>query len=558
MRRMRDACLVAGIITGLVFSSRPTQAQYSANFQTNLINGAVSNWSGDYSVGSNNFADVLLIRNGGTLFDGGGGYIGSFSIGSNNSVLVADAGSAWQNTNGPVVVIGTVNSLVISNQGQVFSTWGGVAGTNNSLVVTGSGSTWNTTSTALTSFVISSLAGPGNSAVIMNGGRVNTSECDMIGTDPVGDLLLVSGVGSILSNSESLVVGLGVPLYTGVHSSPQSLVVSNGGQIFSLHGYAGVYGSNSVLVTGSGSSWRNSRDLYVGQVGSGNSLVVSNGGQLINGTTFTSGGGGTCYIGGDPNNFSPSSPNSNSVVVTGTGSVWSNFNSLSVGYNGVGNSLLIGDNGLVYCPSVCIVGYHSNSNTVRVIDGGILQLRNNNLTIGFEGSGNSLVIDGGSVIAPHVVIGLASANCDNLVELDSGSLVVTNSSAVLEVDLGTLVLKGGVLQVGKLVIMNPCASFVHTGGTLIAGSVELDPNLFRIVSITRQINDLLITWMMGPGQTNELQVAAGGVGGTYDTNGFTDIFVVTNNAIPGTVTNFLDVGGATNKPARYYRVRLVP
>jgi hypothetical protein len=39
-------------------------------------------------------------------------------------------------------------------------------------------------------------------------------------------------------------------------------------------------------------------------------------------------------------------------------------------------------------------------------------------------------------------------------------------------------------------------------------------------------------------------------------NNFAAIFTVTN-AI-GTTTSYLDVGGATNAPARYYRVRLVP
>ena len=43
----------------------------------------------------------------------------------------------------------------------------------------------------------------------------------------------------------------------------------------------------------------------------------------------------------------------------------------------------------------------------------------------------------------------------------------------------------------------------------------------------------------------------------YTTNGFTDVFVVTNNPSAGTVTNYLDVG-ATNGPTRYYRARLVP
>ena len=105
-------------------------------------------------------------------------------------------------------------------------------------------------------------------------------------------------------------------------------------------------------------------------------------------------------------------------------------------------------------------------------------------------------------------------------------------------------------------ITNSCASLIHTGGTLIVGNVVLDPNTFRIVSIARQSNDLLITWMMGPGATNALQASAGSGNGGYNTNGFTDIFVVTNNTMVGTVTNYLDVGGATNTPARYYRARL--
>ena len=60
--------------------------------------------------------------------------------------------------------------------------------------------------------------------------------------------------------------------------------------------------------------------------------------------------------------------------------------------------------------------------------------------------------------------------------------------------------------------------------------------------------------MTGPGKTNALQVAAGN--GGYDTNAFADIFIVTNTI--GNVTNYLDVGAATNSLPRFYRVRLVP
>jgi hypothetical protein len=78
----------------------------------------------------------------------------------------------------------------------------------------------------------------------------------------------------------------------------------------------------------------------------------------------------------------------------------------------------------------------------------------------------------------------------------------------------------------------------------------------RITSIAAQGADVLVSWTMGAGKTNALQVTSGDPGGGYVTNGFTDIFGVTNTV--GTATNYLDVGGATNVPARYYRVRLVP
>jgi PKD repeat protein len=80
-------------------------------------------------------------------------------------------------------------------------------------------------------------------------------------------------------------------------------------------------------------------------------------------------------------------------------------------------------------------------------------------------------------------------------------------------------------------------------------------SLFQITSVTQVTTNVLVTWMMGSGKTNALQRTAG-TGGSYSTNNFTDIFIVTNTV--GTITNYLDRSAATNFPARYYRVRLVP
>ncbi|HTS17887.1 MAG TPA: thrombospondin type 3 repeat-containing protein [Verrucomicrobiae bacterium] len=92
-------------------------------------------------------------------------------------------------------------------------------------------------------------------------------------------------------------------------------------------------------------------------------------------------------------------------------------------------------------------------------------------------------------------------------------------------------------------------------------STPANPNAppFQITSIVQSNNDVILTWNTAGGLTNQIQVTSGGAGGIYSTNGFTNLG--SQLIIPGsgiTTTNYLDVGGATNKPARYYRIRLVP
>jgi PKD repeat protein/endonuclease/exonuclease/phosphatase family metal-dependent hydrolase len=78
----------------------------------------------------------------------------------------------------------------------------------------------------------------------------------------------------------------------------------------------------------------------------------------------------------------------------------------------------------------------------------------------------------------------------------------------------------------------------------------------HITSITAQGTNVLVTWTTAVDKTNALQMTSGNPGGGYTTNGFADVVIITNTV--GTVTNAVDVGGATSSPTRYYRVRLVP
>jgi concanavalin A-like lectin/glucanase superfamily protein/Ig-like domain-containing protein len=76
---------------------------------------------------------------------------------------------------------------------------------------------------------------------------------------------------------------------------------------------------------------------------------------------------------------------------------------------------------------------------------------------------------------------------------------------------------------------------------------------FHITGILRTNNNLLVSWITSIGKTDALQ-AATAISGSYPTN-FADIFTVTNTV--GSATNYLDIGAVTNRPVRYYRVRLV-
>jgi hypothetical protein len=81
---------------------------------------------------------------------------------------------------------------------------------------------------------------------------------------------------------------------------------------------------------------------------------------------------------------------------------------------------------------------------------------------------------------------------------------------------------------------------------------------FRILSITSQNNDMNIVWTSPGGSTNALQATYGVINRSYSNN-FVDISgPIIVGPYGDSTTNYVDVGGATSAPARYYRVRLVP
>ena len=215
MFRMRCGVLILGLVAGILAGARSSSAQYAGNFQTNIISGVVSNWTGDYVIGSNTFADALLIQNGGALSNGNS-YVG-YGIGAdNNTAVISDSNSLWNVAGGLVVGNkGSGNQLIVTNEASVVSSTGsiGVAGSNNVVLVSDS-ATWT-----LSGNLTIGTDGPGNQLVLTNGGGVIVMNLTHTATLDVqrGAFILNGGFGTVDSFT--------------VTNNPQGVFTFNGGYL---------------------------------------------------------------------------------------------------------------------------------------------------------------------------------------------------------------------------------------------------------------------------------------------------------------------------------------
>ncbi|MCX6897787.1 MAG: autotransporter domain-containing protein [Verrucomicrobia bacterium] len=531
-----------------------------------LVTGPGSLWSnsGNLVVGFNGASNTLMIANGGQVVNASG-IIGNNASASNNSVLVTGAGSVWNNSSDLYVGLnGSGNSLTITNGGQVFSAGGiignGASATYNNVKVTGAGSVWNNSSDLYVGNY-----GTSNNLVIANGGKV-LNGYGYVGYDGSagggGNSVLVTGSGSLWSNAYDVIVGdaagfgppnssgnsltvtnsgmvlAGGDLYVGYYGSSNTLTIASGGKVLNSYGYVGYDGSyggggNSVLVAGPGSLWSNAYDVILGDYlgygppnSGGNSLTVTNGGVVLAGgnlyvgyygssNTLTIASGGVVmdnigYVGLNGN----LGGGGNSVLVTGSGSLWSNAADVVVGgYNGNGppnsdrNSLTVTNGGMVLAGGDLYVGMYGSSNTLTISGGG--RVFNGNGYIGYDGSfgggNNSVLVTGSGSLwsnAYDVVVG--DADGYGPPNSDRNSLTVTN---------GGVVLADGGLYVGKFGSSNTLT--LANGGQIFSGNGYIGLNA------SASNNSVLVT---GPGSVwsngTSLFVGASGSGNSLTiTNG---------------------------------------
>ena len=224
-----------------------------------------------------------------------------------------------------------------------------------------------------------------NTCIVSNGAHVWAGSMFLgSGTNTSDNNVLdVTGSNSLLSVSFVFDIG-----QQGVSNR---LVIDSGGSLSSAGATLGAItnaNANSVLVAGPGSLWTDTGILNLGQ-GTGNSLTVSNGGQLHSVHAIMGGGG----LGSS----------SNWALVTGVGSVWSNSD-LTVGSNSATTTLIVSNGALVQASSLIIGSVAISGNLVAISGGtlvvtnpsgtGTLEVRN----------GTNLLTSGGVVNTDHLLV----------------------------------------------------------------------------------------------------------------------------------------------------------
>ena len=236
-------------------------------------------------------------------------------------------------------------------------------------------------------------------------------------TNATNNLLNVSGAGTVLTNTNALIVGF--------DGRGNSLVISNGGKVANVEGsigYTGFSSNNSALVTGAGSVWTNSANLYVGESGRSNSLVVANGGEVFVATNlFISAQAGA---------------SNNSVTVEGGRLVVTNNGQINIGVAGSGALNVTG--GTVEVKTLIAT---NGANSVLNFNGGTIVSRGTTISnatdfyVGDTGSGATFIANGGAHnFASNMVVG--NSGSGNSLIISNGA-TMTNFRAWIGYNLGS-------------------------------------------------------------------------------------------------------------------------
>jgi hypothetical protein len=541
-------------------------------FQTdNLVvtNGGVVQHAQSYQV---NNATVTIA---GGSEQAGSNLVAGSSANSTGIVTVTEGGQLVV-TNG-VVGIGNngtvtggigVGSMIVSN-GTVLANQillGGSAGGQGQLAVQTNGLVNLVGTNAV-------LVVDGPSGVVVDGGALNIlSGFFEIGVGGSGTMSMSGG------SADCMVVFVG---YESQSENGQGTLTISGGQmiISSTLDLGFSSGDTGWIWMSGGTLTATANTTIIGDSGVGQ-LTLSNGSTVVAsalsvGTSGVAGSGGTLTVAGGALTVS-------SGLIVGTGTAWVNggqllapSSSIVIGSNGIGQMTI--SSGLVQANSLVLTN-GANSQFAfpggALSSGGTVVTNSQNFLVGNGSSAATFNLMGGvhwfgnglEIASNATLSGCGTINGDVLV--DAGGTVLANCGGTLTF-MGSLINNGimhaengsvlesydPVVNNGIIDIMDGTTNFQDTffnNGTVVNASY------FKVISMAKQTSDINLIWTTVGGRSYVVQTNAPQPNGSY-INNFTDLSAAV--AIPGTTlgsTNFLDIGGATNTPARYYRVRLVP
>lgn len=320
------------------------------------------------------------------------------------AAVVSGAGASWDIRENMTIGEGGTASLLIEAGASVGNRSGLVGerpGALGEVTVTGAGSHWVNSSLEV------GLQGTGQ-LWIGDGARVSVTD----GNGYIGSR--AGGVGSVLVTGSDSTLDMGaLPngyLSIGRYGQGQ-LTVADGGLVSDTQGLVGSAesGVGEVLVTGSGSTWRNSEELFLAR----GSLSV------MDGATVTS---KDAILAQDPGATAE-------ATVSGSDSNWTASGNMVVGKAGAA-SLLVEAGATVSNVDGYIGNAEGSSGSVRVTGAGSQWINSSELAIGWIGGGSLLIEEGAEVRNSLGLIGFT--------ELGSGSVTVrgTGSSWINTAALG--------------------------------------------------------------------------------------------------------------------------
>ena len=347
------------------------------------------------------------------------------------------------------------------------------------------------------------------------------------------------------------------------------LIIQNGGTLTNAStAFVGYNGNNNqAIINGTGSKWNIGGNLDFGQVNNAWSevVVVTNGGAL-------NVGGGTSVGWWGASQHTPAT--AHRLMVTGSNSLWTSTGGLAVG-NGGGQfnrvDILNGGVGLLRAASILGNYVQCASNTLSVSGTGSLLQINGSLTVGNNTGANApygnqfLISTGGvSIIGGNLIVGLATGQGGQLVQIDKGTLYVTSNvsstPAILVVGSNSMVvLNSGSITADRLTLTNgPLAGMQFNGGSLTTSGTMVSNGSAFVAGNGVSASTFSIT---GGTNTffNGLTIAANtalAVGGTNAIGSATikgDLTLQANAVLDldfnQTTNDWLQVNGTVNLPA---------